>query len=158
MEPLSANPPPLRQILPFLESAGVAWMEERGCMSCHHVPFMIWTHRAAQTKGMMIDTKKLTEWDARGADGGWSWMKGGPSDPFTTGLSMYVLSRVGGSDPAVIVNARKYLLLSQQADGSWLTQSRNISNTTVPERLAARDEIYHYWGTAWATLGLLETL
>lgn len=96
--------------------------------------------------------------DARGADGGWSWMKGGPSDPFTTGLTLYVLSRVGGRDPAIIVNARKYLLLSQQADGSWLTQSRNISNTTVPERLAARDEIYHYWGTAWATLGLLETL
>jgi len=361
--------------LPFLESAGVAWMEERGCMSCHHVPFMIWTHRAAQSRGVMIDTNKLAEWDewarkdslshrnafklektlfaaldptaipeavrsklapvvdrefpaekdfvarltevlqpeeltahqtvlvntsklpiysasssgggldvlgqlllsrdeaaddpsvsefysgaldlmermqlsdgswtpgnqfatmrqwplpaanqattmwaalaiadyegptgthsqqvdraiayvtqqpaqpdnhewlatrllfahrpgtadetgnlrqllldARGADGGWSWMKGGTSDPFTTGLAIYVLSRVGGSDPAVIANARKYLLNSQQADGSWLTQSRNISNTTVPERLAARDEIYHYWGTAWATLGLLETL
>ena len=33
-------------------------------MSCHHVPFMIWTNRAAQTKGVMIDTKKLAEWDA----------------------------------------------------------------------------------------------
>lgn len=114
----------------------------------------------AQRLGTADETESLRQLltDACGADGGWSWMKGGPSDPFTTGLTLYVLSRVGGSDPAVIVNARKHLLSSQQADGSWSTQSRNISNTTVPERLAARDEIYHYWGTAWATLGLLETL
>ena len=218
--------------LPFLETAGTAWMEERGCMSCHHVPFMIWAHRAAQTKGVMVDTKKLADWDEWARTDSLSHRNafklekalfvaldptaipdavrtklapvvdqefpaekefvarltevlqpeeltayqtvlvntsrlpiysasssgGGLNDPFTTGLTLYVLSRVSGSDPAVIANARKYLLLSQQADGSWLTQSRNISNTTVPERLAARDEIYHYWGTAWATLGLLETL
>jgi hypothetical protein len=24
--------------------------------------------------------------------------------------------------------------------------------------MKVRDEIYHYWGTAWATIGLLETL
>ncbi len=46
----------------------------------------------------------------------------------------------------------------QRSDGSWITASKNISNTTDPERLKARDEIYHYWGTAWATLGLLESL
>ena len=66
---------------------------------------------------------------------------------------------MGGDDlSAIIREARKYLLASQQPDGSWLTPSKNISNTTVPERLKVRDEIYHYWGTAWAVLGLLETL
>ena len=72
---------------------------------------------------------------------------------------VYVLSKVGGlDDPAVIRDARKYLLNCQQADGSWLTPSKNITKTEVPERLKARDEIYHYWGTAWAVIGLLETL
>src|SRR6185295_13124159 len=26
--------------LPFLEKEGVAWMKDRRCMSCHHVPFL----------------------------------------------------------------------------------------------------------------------
>lgn len=49
--------------LPFLEKEGVAWMNERGCMSCHHVPFLLWSHRAAQTHGLAVDAKKLAEWD-----------------------------------------------------------------------------------------------
>ena len=97
--------------------------------------------------------------DARNADGGWSWNQGGPSDPFTTGLVTYVLAKVGSNDvPVVLQDARNYLLTMQQPDGSWLTPSRNISDTTVPERPEARDEIYHYWGTAWCAIGLLETL
>lgn len=95
----------------------------------------------------------------RNPDGGWGWQKGVPSDAFTTGLAVYVLARAcAGDADAEIQPARRFLLNSQQPDGSWLTASKNISNTTDPERLKARDEIYHYWGTAWATLGLLETL
>ena len=50
--------------LPFLESAGVAWMEERCCMSCHHVPFLLWTHRTAAAKEFDIDSQKLSDWEA----------------------------------------------------------------------------------------------
>ena len=49
--------------LPFLEKGGVEWMNDRGCMSCHHVPFLLWSHRAAQTRGLTIDANKLAEWD-----------------------------------------------------------------------------------------------
>lgn len=55
-------------------------------------------------------------------------------------------------------DARKPLLASQQGDGSWLTPAKNISKSTDRERLKVRDEIYPYWGTAWAARGLLETL
>lgn len=97
--------------------------------------------------------------DARSADGGWGWEKGVPSDALTTGLTVYVLAKVqAGEDSAPLRDARKFLLASQQADGSWLTPARNITKSTDPERLKVRDEIYHYWGTAWAALGLLETL
>ena len=93
------------------------------------------------------------------SDGGWGWQQDVPSDPYTTGLVTYALIRTStGSDQDVIQAARRYLAATQQPDGSWLTQSKNISNTTDPERLKARDEIYHYWGTAWAALGLLESL
>lgn len=366
----------IERSLPFLEKEGVAWMDERGCMSCHHVPFMLWSHRAAQSHGLTVDAKKLAEWDqwaqkdslshrnlyrlqnydlgkvdaeklpdavkeklkplvelpfktegeflakltpllsedelksyqttvlktaerppyavdragggldvlgqlllgnhgettssapsefrdglielmtqiqladgswtpgnqfatmrrwplptanqsttmwaalalaaceapgakrsqavekamayqrqqpanpdnrewlatrllfefqlgtpdevaklhqqlleARNSDGGWGWEKGVPSDSLTTGLAVYVLAKTRvGDDSTVLRDVRQFLIASQQPDGSWLTPSKNITKSTDPERLKARDEIYHYWGTAWAVLGLLETL
>ena len=97
--------------------------------------------------------------DARNGDGAWGWEKGVPSDPLTTGLAIYVLAKVrAGDDSSAFRGARKWLLASQQSDGSWLTPAKNFTKPTDPERMKVRDEIYHYWGTAWATIGLLETL
>lgn len=97
--------------------------------------------------------------DARNGDGAWGWENGVPSDALTTGLSIYVLAKVrAGDDSSVFRDARKWLLASQQSDGSWLTPAKNFTRPTDPERMKVRDEIYHYWGTAWATIGLLETL
>lgn len=81
------------------------------------------------------------------------------SDPFTTGLALYVLSRIGPENDATVKSlACHYLLHSQHSDGSWPTVAKNFTKSTDPERLKARDEIYHYWGTAWAAIGLMETL
>src|SRR5262249_37750864 len=93
--------------------------------------------------------------DARNSDGAWGWEKGVPSDALTTGLAVYVLAKAGDDS---FRDARKWLLTSQQSDGSWLTPSKNFTKLASPERMKVRDEIYHYWGTAWATIGLLETL
>ena len=196
--------------LPFLEKEGVAWMNDRSCMSCHHMPFLLWSHRAAQAHGLAVDATKLAEWDewsrkdslahrnthrlqnydlgkveaaklpdavkeklkplieqpfkieaefvaklrqqlldVRNSDGGWGWEKDVPSDSLTTGLAIYVLAKVrAGDDSTIFRDARQWLLKSQQSDGSWLTPSKNITKSTEPERLKARDEIYHYWGTA----------
>ncbi len=111
--------------------------------------------------GSADDTAKAHQelLDARNSDGGWGWEKGVRSDSYTTGLAIYVLARVRAGDDSIVFRAaRMFLLRSQQSDGSWLTPSRNITRSTEPERLEARDEIYHYWGTAWAAIGLLETL
>ena len=50
------------------------------------------------------------------------------------------------------------ILPAIESDGSWLTPSKYFTSVGDPERMKVRDEIYHYWGTAWATIGLLETL
>ncbi len=97
--------------------------------------------------------------ESRNADDGWGWEKGVASDSMTTGLAIYVLAKAPDrDDSSVLQAARSYLLKSQQSDGSWLTPSKNITKSTDPERLRVRDEIYHYWGTAWSAIGLLETL
>lgn len=89
------------------------------------------------------------------ADGGWGYVRGGSSYPHTTGECLYALGVMGvGADDAAVRRASKYLLASQQADGSWIAQSRELFNTK-PEQV--RDVSVH-WGTAWATLGLLHTL
>src|SRR6476659_2332043 len=49
--------------LPFLEKEGVAWMKDRRCMSCHHVPFLLWSHRSAQAQGFKVDSQKLAKWE-----------------------------------------------------------------------------------------------
>ena len=49
--------------LPYLERGGVEWMEERGCMSCHHVPFRLWAHHAARGRGIPGDEARLAEWE-----------------------------------------------------------------------------------------------
>jgi squalene-hopene/tetraprenyl-beta-curcumene cyclase len=93
-------------------------------------------------------------------DGGWSYRENGAeSDAFATGVALYALSRTASAEmlaPAVS-RAVGYLLDAQQADGSWKVNTRNVRE--APETRARRtDPIYAYWGTAWAVLGLLQTM
>lgn len=53
----------LSRSLPYLEKEGVVWMKDRRCMSCHHVPLLLWSHRSAQAQGFTVDADKLAEWD-----------------------------------------------------------------------------------------------
>ncbi len=110
--------------------------------------------------GSMDEVTKLTQQllAAQKPDGGWSWENDRPSDAYTTGIAIYALAKVGGDHAEVFANARGFLLSQQAADGSWPTRAMNFSKQQDPEKLKARDEIYHYWATAWAAIGLLETL
>ena len=58
----------IAKALPYLESEGVAWMEKRGCVSCHQVPFMLWSLSAAQQAGFDVDPTKLSEWRSWSTD------------------------------------------------------------------------------------------
>jgi hypothetical protein len=83
-------------------------------------------------------------------DGGWNQTNDLPTDAAATGHALYALGSAGVSadDPA-ICRAREFLASSQQADGSWQMKTRNPN---------AKGTVVSYFGTAWATLGLLKTL
>ena len=49
----------VRRSLPFLEKEGVAWMNDRGCASCHQVPAMLWSLTGAARAGLEVDPQKL---------------------------------------------------------------------------------------------------
>lgn len=89
------------------------------------------------------------------ADGGWGYVRGGESDPHTTGECLYALTALGApaDDPAVR-RALVYLLRTQRADGSWESRSRQAF-ATRPDKV---NEVTSHWGSGWATIGLLRTL
>lgn len=98
-------------------------------------------------------------------DGGWSWVVGeNQSDPMATGEALYALP--SATDPhmaAAITRAQRWLLSTQRDDGSWPIDISHISKTdrSAPEKgktLKNANDIYSYWGTAWATIGLLEAV
>jgi Squalene-hopene cyclase N-terminal domain len=88
------------------------------------------------------------------ADGGWGWAKDSKgSDAFATGQALYALGLPGrgGEDPAVR-RAWGFLVRTQDEDGSW-----PVPQEAVNTRRRGLN-VYTYWGTAWATIGLLQTL
>jgi hypothetical protein len=97
-------------------------------------------------------------------DGGWAYHPGGKaSDAFATGQALYALAEDGldGTDPAVR-RAWQFLLATQHEDGSWAvpTLAVHVAKGAPPTaaRIRKTDEIYTYWGSGWATIGLLRTL
>jgi squalene cyclase len=85
------------------------------------------------------------------ADGGWGWLAGEPGDALGTGLALYALASSGL--PAAHDAAQRaigFLKRTQKPDGSWAVPSTRArdKNKVIPTAT--------YWGTAWATIALLE--
>ncbi len=88
------------------------------------------------------------------ADGGWGWVKENKgSDAFATGQALYALGLLGrdGNDP-VVSRAWEFLLRTQEKDGSW-----QVPQEAINTRRRGLN-VYTFWGTAWATIGMLQTL
>lgn len=100
------------------------------------------------------------------ADGGWSQLPVMASDAYSTGEALFALHQGVGlktSDPAYQRGLR-FLLNSQQADGSWRVASRlhppapvspPYVDTEFPE---GHDQFISIMGTSWAINALLQAL
>lgn len=97
-------------------------------------------------------------------DGGWSYILGeNMSDVLATGLALYVLQENAADPPTAnaIARAQHWLLQTQREDGSWpidITHISQIDRSGPGKAKSFKDAtgIYTYWGTSWATLGLLQ--
>jgi hypothetical protein len=84
------------------------------------------------------------------ADGGWSQLKGKPSDAVATGQALYALGTVATpASDATVQKAWTFLVQTQRDDGSWLVHTRTPKG---------HDVIISYFGSGWAMLGLVRTL
>ena len=90
-------------------------------------------------------------------DGGWSDLDSMESSAFATGKSLYALQTAGlPASDAAYQRAVKYLLSTQQEDGSWYVKSRAMA--LQPYFDAGFPHGFDQWisaaGTSWATVAL----
>jgi squalene-hopene/tetraprenyl-beta-curcumene cyclase len=87
------------------------------------------------------------------SDGGWGWLVGEESDALGTGIPLYALSI---ADPAAseqsIRKAAQFLASTQETDGSWKVKGTKANRKDKIEETAT------YWGTAWAAIGLAQSI
>jgi hypothetical protein len=86
-------------------------------------------------------------------DGGWGWLVGDTSDALGTGMALYALSNANpaASDDS-ITKAVQFLTATQEPDGSWKVRGTKTGKKDSIEETAT------YWGTAWAAIGLLQSI
>jgi len=48
----------IERSLPFVQTEGQRWIDEKKCVTCHQVPFMVWALNAAADRGVAVDRPK----------------------------------------------------------------------------------------------------
>jgi hypothetical protein len=98
-------------------------------------------------------------------DGGWAWMIGEEqSDCLATGEVLYALEQSPDASWAdAIARAQTWLLDRQREDGGWsidITRISKMDRSGPAKAKSFKDAtgIYTFWGSAWATIGLLQAL
>ncbi len=96
-------------------------------------------------------------------DGGWAYVVGqATSDALGTGQVLYLLGQVPAApDGGAVERAQRWLQGTQREDGGWTGQSTLFSkiDRTGPQKAKSLKDvtgIYTFWGSAWATIGLLQ--
>ena len=95
-------------------------------------------------------------------DGGWAQLTDLNSDAYATGSALFALHQTGGlkSESATYQKGLKFLIDSQQNDGSWHVNSRSrpIQEFYESGFPHDKDQFISCSATAWATLVLLRSL
>jgi squalene-hopene/tetraprenyl-beta-curcumene cyclase len=89
------------------------------------------------------------------SDGGWSQLPDRPSDAYATGQVLYALHLAEvAPDAEPILKGVQFLIRTQRDDGSWPMTRRTQTGETPSQNMIP----ITYFGSAWATLGLLRSL
>lgn len=141
----------IERSLPYLERDGDGWMEGRtpvqngkGCVSCHHVPFALWSLREAQRAGIPVPEDRLGSLEDRALD-----FVGRPG----IGRVMMWTPLLLGHDSPKLKTAEPWngfrgsIVSAQKADGLW--EARGQFPTQKRPRLES-DAV----ATLWTLLAL----
>ena len=100
--------------------------------------------------------------ESQQADGGWAQLPDGKSDAYATGTALVALLRSGrlSVDHPAAQRAFKYLLDTQQGDGSWhvATRAKPIQTYFESGYPHGKDQFISITASSWATLALVLAL
>ena len=95
-------------------------------------------------------------------DGGWAQLPGMTSDAYATGQALYALKEGGGVSVSSSVYQKgvKYLLRTQDEDGSWFVNKRAIpaNNYFDGGFPHGQSQYSSFNGSCWAMMALMETI
>jgi ankyrin repeat protein len=114
---------------------------------------------AAATARQLEDARGEVLRDQRG-DGGWAQISTRQSDAYATGQALVALNQAGrmSVNDAAYRRGVEFLLRTQQADGSWLVETRRTRSPGLPYFETGfphgKHQFISYAATAWATMAL----
>lgn len=147
----------IERSLPFVQAEGQEWIDEKKCVTCHQVPFMVWSLNAAADRGIMLDEQKRADCSSWALD--WQHLatkedleKGEEqtlarhNDPVAQLLLGRSMKERDGSAVWVKLFAER-LAAGQQEDGSWKAGGQ-LPGQKRPERET------HEVTTMWSLVAL----
>ncbi|HEY3788155.1 MAG TPA: hypothetical protein VGL71_04830 [Urbifossiella sp.] len=139
--------------LQHLETSTAAWRKDRKCVSCHQVPFTIWSLTEARSRGFPVDDGRLNDLI------GWAFNfcmtsedKGQKNGGFHLAMVDMVLSQASAASNAHALTAYPFFETlfdkKQYPDGSW--------HEVNQIRIAGADREANEVDTMWTLLAIRE--
>jgi hypothetical protein len=125
--------------LAFLAKEGDAWMQQKECIACHHLPSLLWSHAEAKRRGFAIDQAKMDEWIEWSKDRSLDSAK--PKPGLEAIAQLLLAPRLRAELPKELEPASlvQQLVTNQKPDGSWLPggQFNSMQRRAAPEAMEA---------------------
>lgn len=118
--------------IPYIEKDGATWINDRKCLACHYVGYMVWSFHDAGERGFPIDKSKLAEWTD------WSFNHAVGQGAEGPAQVLLARDRTDTSEKTLkLIDAlRDAIIKGQESEGFWKpggqlpAQKRPLSETT----------------------------
>jgi N-acyl-D-amino-acid deacylase len=134
------------------------WLQTSSPQTTEDKAFRLFGLRWAKSDEALLSAAAGLLRDEQNLDGGWSQLPGLNSDAYATGLVLVALHEGGGvrADDSTYQRGVRYLLETQEPDGSWLVHKRAVPiNGHVESGFPhGKFQFISYAGTCWATMAL----
>ena len=135
------------------------WLRTNTPVTTEDKVFQLFGFRWAKSDAGLLSAAVMLLRNEQNPDGGWSQLGGLNSDAYATGLVLVALHEAGNvrTDDAAYQRGVKYLLETQEPDGSWLVHKRAVPINAYFESgfPHGKFQFVSYAGTCWATMALV---
>ncbi|MCS5629994.1 MAG: hypothetical protein NZ744_04125 [Pirellulaceae bacterium] len=138
----------IESAIPYIQQNAQVWIDQKKCVSCHQIPFGLWSTQVAKNAGHKIDEElfqKQSKWALEFCDSNLNAKTMKRDGAGTDTIYQMLLSGIAATEPATIDSLAALLTTLQEPDGSFKpagqlpSQKRPVLETT-------------YVSTGWAAI------